>query len=306
MNKIDAVYTWVTMNDKKWLLKYKNIIGKFPPKSRYCDYGELELSVKLLLKYCDFIRNIYIITDNQIPQWYDKNLYPNIFIIDHKNILGSECCQPTFKSDSIECYLHKISNLSENFLYLNDDTFIGNYCTINNFIDSETNLPIARFETTELNNDVRDEVLNKKHNMRLVTLTNTIQCIEKIFNKHYDLSCIHQIIILNKSLCYETWKIFSNELIKNVKNPTRQPIENNISFPLLSSLLGIIKNKVVPEIDNYSINIYKTFNTYNYDNFNKNLENILNKKPQLFCINDVNDIYYKDFKIFKNEYLTKF
>ncbi|WP_352074796.1 hypothetical protein [Escherichia coli] len=48
---------------------------------------------------------MYIITDNQTPEWID--LYSNVTIIDHRDIIPKEYL-PTFNSHVIEAYLHKI------------------------------------------------------------------------------------------------------------------------------------------------------------------------------------------------------
>ena len=47
-----------------------------------------------------------------------------ITIIDHNEIIP-EKINPIFASANIESYIHHISDLSENFFYLNDDIFFG-------------------------------------------------------------------------------------------------------------------------------------------------------------------------------------
>jgi hypothetical protein len=304
IENIDAVYTWVDNSDKKWLEKFKKCTGQNPPANRYKDYGELEFSIKLLLKYCNFIRKIFIVTDNQIPKWYNNNDYPNIYIIDHSEILGEECCKPTFKSDSIEAYLHKIPDLSEFYLYLNDDFFIGNYCNIYNFIDRKTNLPIARMKNTILNHTLKLNLLRGMTTFaRGISLYNSVECIKKKYNKHFNLSPIHQCVILRKSMGELAWKLFPNELKKSVQYPLRIPKKDTIAFINLSLLLGIVNNNMVLEIDRYSIKIYENY-SLSKGGVNYNLTRILRLRPQLFCINDINDNNYLLFNKFKNKYLN--
>lgn len=298
---IDAVYTWVDMNDKEWTNKFRSVTGRYPEYTRFKDYGELEFSIKLLLKNCLFIRNIYIVTDNQIPEWYDKEQYPNIFIVDHSTILDENCHRPTFKSSSIESYLYKIPDLSEYYLYLNDDTFIGNKCTIYDFIDRKTQLPIARFESATLNNQMKSLALNGKIYSRAISLTNSANCVFKAYRKHYNKKHIHQAVIMRKSMSELAWKLFPNELKKSVKYPTRKPQNDTISFTNLSMLLGIATGKMKSETDKYSIRLYKNyaFSTGGVQFLN----NILRTRPQLFCINDINDVNYPYFKNFTINYL---
>lgn len=301
--EIDAVYTWVNMNDPEWISKYKKVAKKNPEMNRYKDYGELEFSVKLLIRNCDFIKNIYIVTDNQIPSWYNQIKYPNVRIIDHQQILGPECHNPTFKSDAIESYLHRIPNLSEFYLYLNDDVFIGNKCSIYHFIDKNTHLPIARFKYCELNNSLKQRLLFGMSSFaRGISLVNAVNCIKKKYSKHYNLSPIHQAVILRKSMGELAWKLFPKELTESVKRPFRKPKNDTISFTLLSMLLGITLKKMKPEIDTYSIKIYQNYSLSN-GGAERNLKNIIRMKPQLFCINDINDFNYIHFKKFKENYI---
>lgn len=300
---IDAVYTWVDMSDNKWIKKYKNTIGRYPESSRYQDYGELEFSVRLLLKYCKFIRNVYIVTDEQIPSWYDSEKYKNIFIIDHTQILNEYCHKPTFKSDAIECYLHNIPGLSEYYIYLNDDTFIGNHCTINHFIDKKTSLPIARFKSTTLNDNIKQLALRGAMYARAINLTNAMNCVKRVYKRHFNKIPIHFPVILCKSMGELAWKLFPNELIKNVQYPTRKPQNDSISFTLLSMLLGIVNNKMKSETDIYSIKIYQNYSLVN-GGANYNLGKLMIIRPQLFCINDVNGFNYKLFRQFMLKYLT--
>lgn len=131
--KIDAVYTWVDSNDRNWKKIKSQFTNDLDESTRYSpdinSDGELQLSIELLLQNAKWINKIYIITMNQIPMFLLKNenlskLYnKKIFIIDHKHIID-ENCLPTFNSHAIETCIQNIPNLSEHFIYLNDDVLI--------------------------------------------------------------------------------------------------------------------------------------------------------------------------------------
>ena len=298
---IDAVFLWVDMRDEAWLKKYRQYTGRNPETLRYKDYGELEFSVKLLLKHCKFIRNIYIVTDNQIPNWYSKEEYPTITIVDHSQILDDRCHRPTFKSDSIEAYIHRISGLSEYYLYLNDDTFIGNNCNEFSFIDRRTMLPIARFISAPLGDNIKMQAIMGRVYPRAASLTNAMNCVKRTYGGHHNKSPLHQCCILRKSMAELAWQLFPTELARSVKYPTRNPINDTISFTLLSMLLGITTNRMKAEVDRYSIRIYMNYSMAKggaYSNFMK----ILQQRPQLFCINDLNDRDIQLFESFKKKY----
>ena len=118
-SSIDLVYLWVDGNDPKWLKKRsllfkeigRNISTNF--NGRYANNDELKFSLRSVERYAPWIRKIFIVTDDQTPEWLDiKN--PKIKIIDHKEILPDESL-PCFNASVIEHFLHKIPNLSEYF-----------------------------------------------------------------------------------------------------------------------------------------------------------------------------------------------
>ena len=116
---IDLVYLWVNGNDPKWIAKRNACIGKPTDKQencagRYADSGELKYSLRSVEKYAPWIRKIFIVTDDQVPEWLDTN-NPKVRVVDHKEILPKESL-PCFNSTLIEHYLDKISGLSEHFL----------------------------------------------------------------------------------------------------------------------------------------------------------------------------------------------
>jgi len=91
---VDAVITWVDGNDSKHrekmsqYIENKNSLSNKLVRMRYDQVYEIEFSVKSILKYAKFVRNIFIVTDNQIPDFFKdietaKQKYSNIFIIYH-------------------------------------------------------------------------------------------------------------------------------------------------------------------------------------------------------------------------------
>jgi hypothetical protein len=128
---IDIVYLRVDWSDpKRFAKKNKHfwIISNISEnkddndqKIRYEQIDELKYSLRSLEKYANWFRNIYIVTDDQIPEWLNtKN--PKIHIIDHKDIFENKNL-PCFNASAIELQTHKIKWLSKYYLYANDDMF---------------------------------------------------------------------------------------------------------------------------------------------------------------------------------------
>lgn len=81
-------------------------------------------SLRSLEVNAPWIRHIYIVTNGQVPAWLDTS-NPRVSIIPHHLIFPNRSVLPTFSSLAIEFNLHRIPNLSETFLYFNDDVFLG-------------------------------------------------------------------------------------------------------------------------------------------------------------------------------------
>ena len=153
--EIDAVITWVNGNDIKWQKKINFYLESkidFSLKKesvRYNSIGELDVAIKSIIKYASFVRNIFLVTDDQIPESFKSlqelaNLNKiNLEIIDHKVIFkGYENNLPCFNSCSIGTMLFRIPKLAEHFIVFNDDTFLMRETNPNDFFIN--NYPIIR------------------------------------------------------------------------------------------------------------------------------------------------------------------
>jgi hypothetical protein len=161
---IDAVITWVDGNDpihRSKMEKYmvdKSAINTKSVRTRYDEVNEIEFSVKSILKYAKFVRKIFIVTDNQIPDFLKdkekaKKEYPTVVIIDHTAIFeGFYQYLPTFNCRSIESMLCKIPGLAEHFLYFNDDVFLLNETKISDFFINS--YPVIRGFWTKFYEDI--------------------------------------------------------------------------------------------------------------------------------------------------------
>ena len=93
-------------------------------ENRFKDKDELKYSLRSVEKYLSWIRNIYIVTNGQIPNWLNLN-DSKIKIINHSDLFTNQSHLPTFNSAAIESHLHRINGLSKKFIYLNDDFLFG-------------------------------------------------------------------------------------------------------------------------------------------------------------------------------------
>ena len=73
--------------------------------------------------FAPWVRRIHLVTAGQVPAWLDRD-HPQIRVVDHRDILPADAL-PTFNSHAIETALHQVPDLSEHWVYFNDDVFLG-------------------------------------------------------------------------------------------------------------------------------------------------------------------------------------
>ncbi|KAG0367786.1 Xanthine phosphoribosyltransferase 1 [Gamsiella multidivaricata] len=162
---IDIVYTWVNGSDPKLqALKehYQDISPLFQmyragagrgmgvgggsvirgtgttkdqTANRFRDMDELKYSVRSVAEYAkDMFKKIHILTTTvdgesdevQVPSWLDMDTSKEVIqLVPHRAIFGNVSVLPSFSSLSIESQIHHIPNLTDVFMYLNDDVFLG-------------------------------------------------------------------------------------------------------------------------------------------------------------------------------------
>jgi len=136
---IDFVFTWVNGNDPIHQEKINTYIDPDKKKNkkindaRFKQVNEIEFAVRSILKNAPFVRTIFIVTDQQTPDFLKnpdlQNIerYKKVKIVDHTEIFRDyEKYLPTFNARSIETFLYRIPDLAEHFIYINDDFFILN------------------------------------------------------------------------------------------------------------------------------------------------------------------------------------
>ena len=147
---LDVVIAWVDGADpilKQKRERYKSgktVASDAITATRFASDDEIYYNVASIIKYVPFCRHIYIVTDQQQPAFIDEFAKQNICsvdkirIVDHKEIFsGYEEFLPTFNTRSIESMIWNIKELSDYFIYMNDDFFFNQPVTIDDFLDGD-------------------------------------------------------------------------------------------------------------------------------------------------------------------------
>ncbi len=132
---VDVVYTWVNHADPHW----QKLFAEFAPPdrsktdsarasdstalSRFHSNDELRYSLRSVDQNLPWVNRIFVFTNCAPPEWFDPN-QDRLVWVRHEDVIPDRYL-PTFNSHVIESFLHRIPGLSEDFLYQNDDVFIG-------------------------------------------------------------------------------------------------------------------------------------------------------------------------------------
>lgn len=121
---IDFVIPWVDGADDNWASLRAKYSGVPYEKSanQYRDWGLLKYWFRGVEKYAPWVRKVHFVTCGQVPEWMNTDCQ-KLCLVDHKDYIPEEYL-PTFSSHVIELNFHRISDLSEHFVYFNDDMFL--------------------------------------------------------------------------------------------------------------------------------------------------------------------------------------
>ena len=318
-NKIDLVLLWVDGSDPKWL-EEKNQYSKVKvdyssDANRFRDWDNMQYLFRGIEKFAPWVNNVFFITWGHLPKWMNPN-HPKLKIINHKDYIP-EAYRPTFNSNTIELNLHRIPELSENFILFNDDMFL---------------LKETKPEDFFINGQPRDEfcfnpILPMGEKFRIAhTNVNNIGVVNKYFKKNvvvkkhrskiYNLKYGKNVI---RSFMLKPWNCFVG-----IRNPHLPISHTKSNFDKLWELEG-------EQLDATCLNRFRGYNDLNhwlmrywnlcngnfvprkssfgkYFNLSSNnkaiVDYITNKKGSMICINDMSTDY--DFDVVKAELINAF
>jgi len=281
--EIDLVYTWVNGNDPLWREKKLTYTGKISDHTetnnigRYVSNDELKYSLRSVEKYVPWIRKIFIVTDDQKPEWLNTN-HPKIQVIDHRDIMPAEIL-PCFNSTVIEYFIYRIPGLSEYFLLSNDDMFFNANLTPDYFFAGD-GFPIVRLKRKPFGkwHYRLQPLIGMKLGQYASKVYEGALQVEKKWGKYYPGEPHHNIDAYRKS---EFEKMVEDVFAEQIKTSQLHRIReygdlgrSTFSFYRLAIGHGHLKYVTRSESLRLSTNkhdIAKRLNRYN---------------PNLFCLND--------------------
>ena len=280
--KIDMVFTYCDGTDPKFIeeknryLKEKDKVNN--KLIRFININEIVYSVRSVLKFMPWINMIYIITNKQTPL---VELNPKVKIIDHTEIIPQKYL-PTFNSDVIESFIHNIPELSEIFLYNNDDMMHTRNINISDII--QENKFIFR-------NYYRNWIITQNTCEYLKRIHLTSQLFKQS-NPSIKLINNHHTKFLRKSTLKFVEEKYPKLLHELRVNRVRGEIYIQYLFFCIN-IDNILNDNII--LDKYDdVMVYYLENKeYREDMFIK----IYEKKPKFLCLNDMGHNFKEPFNV---------
>jgi len=315
--KIDLVYLWVDGSDDRWLAKKNAELkksAKLPPieaigNVRSDDNDELLFSLRSVEKFAPWINHVFVVTDNQTPKWLDTD-NPKITVVDLAEIMPPDAL-PCFNSTVIEFFITNIGNLSEYFIYANDDMLFMAKTTPDYFFTKE-GVPIVRVKKSKKKTlfpagqaFVKLWESGTIYDRNILNSKKLIYDIVGDYNYHWRPS--HNIDPYKKS---DTQKILDMPTVaEKLKNTRKNHFRNENDFHrILFHLLGIAKYGYTAVKNDFFTELFH-FLTFRFrdkplyaENIKKDMSRRIRRK--LVCVN-VKDPTDENIRKSNRDYLQK-
>lgn len=300
---IDFVILWVDGNDPVWKQDFEKWCSSYSgdkDTKRYRDWDNLQYMFRAFESFTPWVRKIHFITYGHIPKWLNPN-HPKINIVKHKDFLDKKNL-PVFNGRPIENSVHKIKNLSEHFVFFNDDMFILKKMSPDRFFKNKLPRDMLAFTSVLMTHlahiRLNDLLIINKHFNKKEFL---IKFFLKWFNIKYGIHLLKSLFLLPwpqitgivdphqpqpflKSTFIELWQKEPKVLNETSKSKFRKDTDvNQYLFRYWQLLTG--KFSPVSFCDSLCIQIK------NMDDAEAVVRQIIRSKYSLLCINDLLDDY---------------
>lgn len=224
---VDLVYTWVDGTDPAWQAR-KEAAHKAhltdehhreaANKARFDSKDELRYSLRSVEQYADFFRHIYLVVDGQRPEWLVAE-HPRLTIVDHRDIMPPEIL-PVFNSHAIEAHLHRIPQLADHYVYMNDDFFLCRRLRANTFFEFNG---LAKFFPSRANIPLGEPTSDTKPVDTAAINSRTL--VQREFGLTVTTKFKHAPYAQRRDVHDEIWKRFPDEAERTARSPFRSPTD---------------------------------------------------------------------------------
>ena len=290
--QIDIVIPFYNDSDKEWskvLYEYLEKEGssdrQVTGEERYRDWENFKYWFRAVEENCKWVNKVFLIvaSESQIPDWLDIN-NPKLRIVLHREYIPEELL-PTFNVMTIEDFICNIKDLSDNYVYCNDDYFFLNPTYEDMFF--RNNYPVYKDTKTV----IKKIDASGEDGTFYQTLNNGMDLQLKICGDRASWYALDHLPVAHK-------KDFEKEIVDkyyeyfiNANNKSRFRHRDNCSNHVFVCLYKDLKEYYI--WDNYANSCYVSVRSdTDFNNF---------KDKQMVCFNDTQLLSKEDFINVKNK-----
>lgn len=209
---IDIVYLWSDPSDPGWAAKREEVL-RSEQRDDFCcielqtvapkmTLDELLYSLRSVDTYLSGVRYVHIVVDGQVPDWLDVD-HPKIRLIQAEDIITNKDHYPNYNTQAIESYFFNIPDLSDRFIYFNDDFFLRSSMGVNDFFTSDGLLRVRLGRALSPKGEPSSEEEGDYAGHR-----NANKLLDQRFMKRARLTVMHRPYAHNKELLKNAERIF--------------------------------------------------------------------------------------------------
>ena len=275
----DMVYALRCRDDEPVDMVYCWYSGKIPDGVDTCrasDNGELFYSIKSVDRFAPWIRHIHVLVNDDavVPDWLAR--HAKVRVVRLSAFIPRKVL-PLNNSAAIEMWLHRVPNLSERFVYSNDDMFLGRPVKPRDFFDARGRM-ICRYGGY---GDVMDAPKNSYDSM--------LQYSRRFLNDSYRRYPHHNMDGYLKSVIEDFWKTYPEEALRSGSFRCRVADQlQRDAFSCFAVKMGC----GVRRICDRRVRLRRFFGLMPYTSLlfslaDKNIVSWLREdRPKFFCLND--------------------
>ena len=234
--QIDLVIAYVNNKDTVWRNTYIDYCAEnYLPEqmagligARFGGVDFIYHHLQLANKNMPWINKIYLLLSN-IEQIDKSKLPSNCEIVLHEQFIPKQYL-PTFNSTTIEMFLWNIPNLSEHFVYANDDMLPTGKLAPTDFFD---------FDTNQIKINWREDKFVNDENVYSHQCNNNCKSLFREFGLKYNgimLRPVHSYTPMIKSHCRYAFDLIQFDIFRNIKAFRTQYQYNQYIYPIYERL----------------------------------------------------------------------
>jgi len=270
-NPVDLVILWAGEN-----VHDQPTLGSV---NRRRNNEELRFLLRSLENLRDY-QNVFLVMDQPAPAWLDAT---RITIVRHEEILPENVSRPCQNSTLLQCYVHNIVGLSENFLLFDDDLSILKSTSVHDFFPDPRTIKVV-FTDADLAISLEGNLDNSYSHF----LSNTAKLLPiSVLPRK---ASWHHLKPQKVSLSRETFRLFENEISSlnymQIRDKSKSILFYELTYHVLIESLVDLDLTIIQENHRNFPPMLMCHLLDSVEETKELFSNLLNVFPTYLCVND--------------------